>query len=91
MGASMMAPDYTQWHGNFEVAERFYTELVPEVKELIEKVKSAGKIEAAGKIEKLLGDVLNSEMHKWSIGKVDDQEMKKRKEDSKKFRERYGN
>ena len=30
MGASMMAPDYTQWHGMFEVADRFYLELVPQ-------------------------------------------------------------
>ena len=29
MGASMMAPDYTQWHGMFEVAERFYMKLDP--------------------------------------------------------------
>ena len=29
MGASMMAPDYTQWHGMFEVAERFYMKLIP--------------------------------------------------------------
>jgi len=54
MGASMMAPDYTQWHGNFEVAERFYTEFVPEVKELIEKAKTNGKKESAEKVEELL-------------------------------------
>lgn len=29
MGVAMMGPDYTQWHGNFEVAERFYMEFVP--------------------------------------------------------------
>jgi hydroxylamine dehydrogenase len=34
-GASMMAPDYTQWHGFFEVAERFYMELLPEAEELL--------------------------------------------------------
>ena len=28
-GASMMAPDYTHWHGMYEVAERFYMELIP--------------------------------------------------------------
>ena len=32
MGASMMAPDYTQWHGMFEVAERFYMKLIPEAR-----------------------------------------------------------
>jgi len=34
-GASMMAPDYTQWHGFFEVAERFYMELLPEAEALL--------------------------------------------------------
>ncbi|GGA67432.1 hypothetical protein GCM10011369_06330 [Neiella marina] len=28
-GAAMMAPDYVQWHGMYEVAERFYIEMVP--------------------------------------------------------------
>jgi hypothetical protein len=34
-GASMMAPDYTQWHGFFEVANRFYNELLPEGEHLL--------------------------------------------------------
>lgn len=89
MGASMMAPDYTQWHGNYEVAERFYTEFVPEVKELIEKAGKEGKTESSQKIEKLLTETLNSDMHKWSIGKIDPEEMKKRKEAAKSFRDRY--
>ena len=33
-GASMMGPDFVQWHGFFEVAERFYNEFIPEVREL---------------------------------------------------------
>lgn len=89
MGASMMAPDYTQWHGNFEVAERFYTEFVPEVKELIEHAKKDGKKESAEKVEKLLTETLESEMHMWSIGKINPEELKKRKEAAKSFRERY--
>ena len=34
MGASMMGPDYTQWHGFYEVAKHFYTKFIPELKEL---------------------------------------------------------
>ncbi len=34
-GAAMMAPDYTQWHGFFEVADRFYNELLPQAEELL--------------------------------------------------------
>jgi hydroxylamine dehydrogenase len=89
MGASMMGPDYTQWHGNFEVAERFYTDFVPEVKEVIEASKKAGKTEAAAKLEKSLDEVMASEMHKWYLGKQDPTDVQKRKEDAKKFRERY--
>ena len=34
--ASMQAPDYTQWHGNYDLARNFYGEYVPELRELIE-------------------------------------------------------
>jgi hypothetical protein len=34
-GAAMMGPDYVQWHGFFEVAERFYMELVPQAEHLL--------------------------------------------------------
>ncbi len=34
MGASMQGPDYTQWHGFFEVAQRFYFEFIPEAQAL---------------------------------------------------------
>ncbi len=91
MGASMMAPDYTQWHGNFEVADRFYNDFIPEVQELIEKAKANGKKEEAEEVEKLVNKTLNSELHKWYIGKMDPEEIKKRKEASKAFRERYAN
>ena len=30
----MMGPDFVQWHGAYEVARNFYTEFVPEVREL---------------------------------------------------------
>ncbi|MHC5022187.1 MAG: multiheme c-type cytochrome, partial [Planctomycetota bacterium] len=38
-GASMMAPDYTHWHGMYEVAERFYMELIPQAREVVEHAK----------------------------------------------------
>lgn len=34
MGASMMGPDFTQWHGFYEVAKHFYNKFLPELKEL---------------------------------------------------------
>jgi len=89
MGAAMMGPDYTQWHGNFEVAERMYTEFIPELKEMIQEAKAHGHSAEAQEVETLLTDLLNSEMHQWYIGKMDAEEVKRRKEESAKFRERY--
>ncbi|MBI4714980.1 MAG: cytochrome C552 [Nitrospirae bacterium] len=34
MGASMMGPDFTQWHGFYEVAKHFYNEFLPEAEAL---------------------------------------------------------
>ncbi len=34
MGASMMGPDFTQWHGFYEVAKQFYSKFVPEAEAL---------------------------------------------------------
>jgi len=91
MGASMMGPDYTQWHGNFELADRFYTELVPEVKETIEKARKKGNLKGANEVEKALDEILNSDLHKWYIGKMSPEEKKKRKEAASEFRKRYSN
>jgi hydroxylamine dehydrogenase len=33
----MMAPDYTHWHGMYEVAERFYNHLLPQAQAIVEK------------------------------------------------------
>ena len=35
MGAAMMGPDYTQWHGFYEVAQTFYMEFLPEAEALL--------------------------------------------------------
>jgi len=33
-GAAMQGPDYTWWHGVYEVAKRFYEEFIPQLKEV---------------------------------------------------------
>ncbi len=88
-GASMQAPDYTHWHGTFEVAHRFYTEMVPEVREVIEKAEKAGKHEGAKKLKAALDEVLNSENHRWYIGKMPEEEAAKRKAQAEAFKKRY--
>jgi hypothetical protein len=54
-GAAMMGPDYTWWHGIYEVGQHFYFKFIPEV-------KKTGDAEAIAYIDNLL---TNDEMHKW--------------------------
>ena len=68
-GASMMAPDYAHWHGMFEVSERFYMQLVPQAREIIEHARKEGKKEAADAAEKVLDEILNRPEHRWKQGK----------------------
>jgi hydroxylamine dehydrogenase len=53
MGTAMMGPDYTQWHGFFEVSKIFYTEFIPEAEQLLPGVTT---------------DVMKSDYHKWTEG-----------------------
>jgi hydroxylamine dehydrogenase len=53
MGTAMMGPDYTQWHGFYEVAKTFYTEFIPEAEALLPGVSA---------------DVMNSPYHQWTKG-----------------------
>ncbi len=64
-GAAMMAPDYTHWHGMYEVAERFYMELIPQAREIIEHAKTRGKSAEANAAEKVINDILARPEHKW--------------------------
>ena len=53
-GASMMAPDYTHWHGMFEVAERFYMALIPQAREIVEQDGGARGRAVAAVIDEIL-------------------------------------
>ncbi|MEZ4743361.1 MAG: multiheme c-type cytochrome [Bdellovibrionota bacterium] len=91
-GASMMAPDYTHWHGTYEVAKHFYTKLIPEIEHLIEKglaSKDGKKVDAAKKLQKGLDEVLASDNHKWFIGKMSEKEKKVREKRAEEFKKRY--
>jgi hydroxylamine dehydrogenase len=52
-GAAMMGPDYVQWHGFFEVADRFYNQFVPEAEALLPGVTEP---------------FLQEEYHQWRLG-----------------------
>jgi hypothetical protein len=64
-GASMMSPDYTHWHGMFEVAERFYMGLVPQCREILEYARAEGKTAEADAVEKVLEEILARPEHAW--------------------------
>lgn len=63
-GASMMGPDYTHWHGMYEVSKHFYTEFLPAV---IEAAASKG-LKMEQKYKKTVGQILNRDEHKWMKG-----------------------
>ena len=61
----MMAPDYTHWHGMYEVAERFYMKLIPQARELIEHAVAAGSTEQAAAVTAVLDEILSRPEHRW--------------------------
>lgn len=88
-GAAMMAPDYTHWHGTYEVAKQFYSHFVPELREMIKDGLEHGKAEAANALKAKLDEVLNRPEHAWFIGKLDPAEKARREAAAKEFKERY--
>lgn len=77
-GASMMAPDYAHWHGMYEVAERFYVELIPQAREIAEHAREEGNDEGAEAVEKVINDILARPEHQWF-----EEEKRKRNESAK--------
>lgn len=63
-GASMMAPDYAHWHGMYEVAERFYMELIPQAREIVEHA-SEENAEGAEQVSQLIREILDRPEHQW--------------------------
>ena len=59
MGAAMQAPDYTHWHGMYEVSRHFYSKFLPKV---IKLAKEAGMEE---KYKKLISELLEKPEHVW--------------------------
>lgn len=91
-GAAMMAPDYTHWHGTYEIARTFYTHFVPELEELVERGLHSGdpaREAAANKLKAKLDQVLNSDDHKWFLDKLDPEEKARRDAARKEFTDRY--
>jgi hypothetical protein len=73
MGASMMAPDYTQWHGMFEVAERFYMELIPQARSLTAAAARAGRAAPARAVDAVIDGILARPEHEWFLKGAEEQ------------------
>jgi hypothetical protein len=85
-GASMMAPDYTHWHGMFEVAERFYMGLIPQSLEAIEHARETGNRRGADRAEQVVREILRRPEHAWFEQGAEDQAEQIRLQ----MNERYG-
>jgi hydroxylamine dehydrogenase len=91
-GASMMAPDYTHWHGTYEIARNFYTEFIPTLEEMAEKAmesKDAKSVEAGKALHAKIDAVLNSNDHQWYLDKMDAAEKARRDSQRQDFLNRY--
>ena len=90
--AAMMGPDYTHWHGTYDLAKNFYTEYIPELEELVEDnlhSEDAEKVTAAKALQAKIEEVLKTDDHKWFIGEMDPEEAAKRAKAAEEFRARY--
>ncbi len=80
-GASMMGPDFTHWHGMYEVSKHFYLKFLPAVIKAAEQ-KSP---EMKSKYEKKIDAMLTQDEHLWKKG-LSPEEAKALRE---MYRERY--
>ena len=62
-GAAMQGPDYTWWHGIYEVAKHFYMKFIPELEEIV------GKSEANRLLEKHVYTHPGHDWHKEGMSK----------------------
>jgi len=90
--ASMMAPDYTHWHGTYDLAHNWYTEYIPQLEELVEKGRASGdpaKVAAADALAAKIEQIMNSDNHKWFLDKMDPEEKARREKEREEFKARY--
>jgi hypothetical protein len=81
-GASMMGPDYTHWHGMYEVSKHFYEKFLPAVIEAVEHKKP----ELKKKYEAKIAELSTRPEHRWREGMTPEEAEAMRKM----YQERYG-
>jgi len=86
--ASMQAPDYTHWHGTYDMAKHWMVKFVPEIRQIIAEYKDSAPQQtealAAG-----LEKVMNSDNWKWALNKEDPKVKAARERRQREFTERY--
>ncbi|MFC1769495.1 multiheme c-type cytochrome [Nitrospirota bacterium] len=82
-GAAMMGPDWSHWHGMYEVALNFYFHLIPHADKA---VMAKGDKATQKKWDKFKGEILNRKEHKWQGGL----EKKELREIVDFYQKRYG-
>ena len=85
----MQGPDYTHWHGTYEVAKHWYGKNILELREVIALGKKNNARKLAVELETMLEEVLNNPNHRWSIGKEDPAVKAERLRREEKFHRRY--
>jgi len=91
-GASMMAPDYTHWHGLYEVAKHWYSKFIPELRAIAAANLASddpAKVEAAKKLAAAIEEHLARPEHAWYTGKMSEEERARRKQAQEEFKKRY--
>lgn len=73
-----------------EIAEMTFSDYLPSDHEFAD-AKRDGKTASANKVEAELNTILNSDMHKWYLGKMSADDVAKRKKAAKEFRKKYSN
>ncbi len=81
-GASMMGPDYTHWHGMYEVSMHFYIKFLPEVINAAAKKSPEMKKKYEAKVQQILAQ----DEHIWMKGLSPEEAEELRKM----YKERYG-
>ncbi len=62
---SKRASDYTHWHGMYEIAEKFYQELIPEALEIADHAKESGKTAQTKAVQDLIDGIFARLEHRW--------------------------
>jgi hypothetical protein len=86
--AAMMAPDYTHWHGTYDLAKHWMSKFVPEIKDIIHEYEDTAPNEVKA-LEEKLAEVSHSDNWKWSLNKEDPALKKAREKRQGEFKARY--